>query len=71
MAGVLDTYCPRCRAQLEYQQGDHLLSHVVGVNIPGVYDGVLFWQCPFCGGRWHRWERGTRQYQAAEEYVNP
>lgn len=30
-------------------------SHKIGHEISGIYDGVLFWSCPFCGGAWHRW----------------
>lgn len=70
MAGVLDATCPRCHAQLDYEEDGYRLSHIVGVEIRGVYDGVLFWQCPFCNGRWHRWKPGTRQHARAEEYVS-
>jgi hypothetical protein len=40
------------------------------VEIRGVYDGGLFYQCPDCGGRWHRWEPGSYQYAQAVPYVN-
>ena len=26
----------------------------IGVEVPGVYDGVLYWQCPDCGRAWVR-----------------
>lgn len=22
---------------------------------PGIYEGILYWQCPVCAGCWHRW----------------
>lgn len=43
---------------------------VIGVEIPGVYDGCLYWQCPDCGHRWHRWPEGNPLRQAAEDYVS-
>lgn len=67
---VLDSTCPRCGTVLDYEKDGHQYSHVIGVEITGIYDGVLFWQCPFCDGRWHRWQPGTRQYERAEEYVS-
>ncbi len=21
----------------------------------GIYEGILYWQCPVCSGTWHRW----------------
>jgi Zn-finger nucleic acid-binding protein len=78
--------CPKCDADLRGAEirTEHLTagyygpwngepkfySRTIGVEFPGVYDGILFWQCPDCGGRWHRWEEGTRQYQAAARYVD-
>jgi hypothetical protein len=26
----------------------------IGVEVRGVYDGVLYWKCPDCGGTWDR-----------------
>ena len=44
-------------------------EHVVGIEIPEVYDGVLFWECRACAARWHRWPAGTRLWVAAESSV--
>lgn len=46
-------------------------SRVIGVEIPGEYDGVLYWMCPDCGSRWHRFSflSTPRLWGAAEEYV--
>lgn len=58
------TCCPHCNADLDN-------SRTIGVEIWGVYDGVLFWRCPDCGGSWHRWspDDWPRLYKAAEKYV--
>lgn len=32
-------------------------SRMVGVEIRGVYDGVVGWYCPDCGHKWVRLER--------------
>lgn len=51
-------------------------SRVMGHEIWGVYDGVLFWSCPDCGKAWPRWTDGgplsdeaarrVAEYNAAE-----
>lgn len=58
------THCPHCNA-------DQRPGRTIGVEIWGVYDGVLFWRCPDCGGSWHRWSPDSwlRLYKAAEKYV--
>jgi hypothetical protein len=76
-----DNTCPHCNADLQGKPipqeyidegfyGD--LTHYsrrIGVEIRGVYDGMLFWQCPDCGGRWHRWTDADMR-KKAEPYVN-
>lgn len=42
----------------------------MGVNVPGVYDGALFWRCMFCGHEWHRFT-DERMRSRAESYMNP
>lgn len=42
----------------------------IGVEIRGVYDGVLYWKCPDCGRAWNRWEKNTRLYEAAQLHVD-
>jgi len=39
------------------------------MEIPGAYDGVLFWHCEECGHGWHHWREGQRPYDLAETYV--
>ncbi|MPZ66207.1 MAG: hypothetical protein GEU83_12060 [Pseudonocardiaceae bacterium] len=75
---TLDT-CPHCgtsqlgsriptEQRLAYGGASHY-SRTLGVEIPGVYDGVLYWRCPDCGGRWHRFPPGHHLRQRAEPYV--
>lgn len=59
--------CPHCEATL--QAGDGYYK-TLGVVVPGVYDGALYWQCPFCEGTWHRWAPGTRLWTKARWYIN-
>lgn len=62
--------CPKCEVGLTYVHTDgRIYSRAIMVEIPDVYDGGLFWQCPDCGGRWHRWPEGTWQRRKAQEYV--
>lgn len=44
-------------------------SNVISVEDPDVYDGHLYWQCPYCDGSWHNWPRGHRLYAAAERHT--
>lgn len=44
-------------------------SKVLGVVIDSVHKGVLFWECPHCQGRWHRFRNGTDLHKKAEFYV--
>jgi hypothetical protein len=41
----------------------------IGQEIRGAYDGTLFWQCPDCGGRWHRFDPDDYRWARAEPYV--
>jgi hypothetical protein len=71
--------CPHCGTCLRgaeipeesrqyYSYATHY-SRVIGQEIRGVYDGVLFWSCPDCGGTWHRWPEGHHLRKRAENYV--
>jgi hypothetical protein len=72
--------CPHCKADLRgeripqeyidkgyYNADDPYYYRTIGVEVRGVYDGVLLWQCPDCGGRWHRWPEGHYLRDRAEK----
>jgi Zn ribbon nucleic-acid-binding protein len=44
--------------------------HVVGVEVRGVYDGVLYWECLSCGHRWHRWPEGHELRRRAHAHMH-
>lgn len=43
-----------------YEVNGKAYSHIVGVEIRGLYDGVAYWACPQCGAQWHRWSAPGR-----------
>lgn len=63
-------YCPACHAdwragripQEHIDQGlygppttePRYFSRLIGVEVQGVYDGVLYWRCPDCNTEWDR-----------------
>lgn len=61
--------CPQCGADFAYGETGQY-SRKIGVEIQGVYDGVLFWQCPDCQGRWHRFAETDPLYELANYYIN-
>lgn len=52
--------CPKCKGN----------TAIVGVEVQGVYDGILYWLCE-CGHAFHRWPVGTWQHDATVAYLNP
>lgn len=66
--------CPTCYTDLRGSMipgsdPPKFYSRIVGVEIPGIYDGTLFWQCPYCDARFHRFVEGTDLWRKAEPYV--
>lgn len=49
---------------------DRFFGREILVEIPQVYDGGLFFMCPDCRGRWHRWPEGSPLHEDAVPYVN-
>ena len=41
------------------------------VEIQGVYDGGLFYECATCQTRWHRFPEGHWLHARAARYVTP
>lgn len=46
-------------------------QHKIGIQIQGVYDGVLFWRCSYCDHEWHRFTKQSHPhlYRKAEQYI--
>lgn len=56
----MELKCPACESG----------EHVVGVEVRGVYDGVLFWKCDGCGHAWSRnWSGFGRRQEIADAMV--
>lgn len=70
------THCPQCKEDLRAEPipkrlREHYGSHthyskLIGIEFPELYDGVSFWQCPFCKTVWDRW---TGRKLTAKEYA--
>lgn len=69
--------CPHCETSLqgdpipqEYVDAGYYPPEVthydrtIGVEVRGVYDGVLYWACPDCGHGWPRWTDGAGRLTA-------
>ena len=41
----------------------------IGVEVSEVYDGILYYQCPDCGYKWHRFTAGSL-HEEAKRYVD-
>lgn len=61
--------CPLCGADFAYGETGKY-SRMIGVEIQGVFDGILFWQCPDCDGRWHRFPETSPLREIANRYIN-
>jgi uncharacterized protein with PIN domain len=64
-----ESRCPHCGADLTDVRDDWSGYRTILVEIRGVYDGGLFWMCPDCEGRWHRWPVGHYLRARAERYI--
>lgn len=69
--------CPACHASMRgdpipkeyaafYAADATHYSRVIGREIPSLYDGVLYWQCPDCGHDWNRWPPDHRRWRSAD-----
>ena len=76
---LMTELCPHCGAELtgaEIPESDRRVSgnqdhfsRKILVEVPEIYDGGLYWECPDCAGRWHRWPEGHHLRKVAEQYV--
>ena len=64
-------HCPLCGVSLKYtDEHGTVLSRGISVEVQGVYDGGLFYQCPDCRGTWHRWPEGDRLRAKAQHIMD-
>jgi hypothetical protein len=74
-----ERHCPHCAADLygevipghaDENGNEQRYRRALGIEIPGVYDGTLFYACPDCHETWHRWTSlyAPRLWEAAERY---
>lgn len=63
------TVCEVCDLTFEYQVDGSTYTHLIGVEVQGVYDGVLYWMCPRCESAFHRWPEGHRLHKLADPLV--
>lgn len=67
---MTDNRCPHCRADLTYGEPGSAQNRRIGVEIPGAFDGALYYQCPDCDGRWHALAPDNPRYELALYYIN-
>lgn len=71
--------CPACQSDLggnpipeehlDTYGGETHYSRQIGIEVRGVYDGVLIWQCPDCGHMWPRFPESDWRYAKAAELI--
>ncbi len=61
----MESSCPHCKADLLYERDGKTYSHVTGVEISTIFDGILFWLCPRCMGVWHRFPPASELHARA------
>lgn len=59
-------FCPHCGVSLQGdsipEESQHLYGdsthfrREIGIEIRGLYDGVVLWRCPDCNKTWNRFE---------------
>jgi|GEM_PF-6382920 len=53
----------------EYGLATHVRREIGRSGLHPVYDGVLFWECPDCGGKWHRFTVASREHHWAKMHM--
>ena len=71
-----EEHCGACNKNLqgeeipEEQQSLYRATHFsnkIGIEDPSLYDGVLWWRCPFCGYTWSRFSDERNQPKVTKE----
>lgn len=44
--------------------------NIIGIEVQGVYDGILVWQCPYCAAMWPRFPDGTWKWSKGLDYID-
>lgn len=44
-------------------------TEIVGIEVQGVYDGILIWHCLACQRMWPRFDEGTWKWSKALDYI--
>lgn len=45
-------------------------DEIIGIEVWGLYDGVLYWQCTGCGSKWHRFPDDERLSAKAQPFID-
>jgi hypothetical protein len=56
---------PDATGKRPYGENAHYRREI-GIEVTGVYDGVLYWRCRDCGGLWNRWPN-TAYYKSLHD----
>lgn len=66
-----DNNCFPCLPYGWREPEERFFSRIIGIEIQGAYDGVLFWQCPDCGKAWQRWDDPKMElYVRAQKFID-
>lgn len=58
-----------CLPYGEKDPDERFFSRTIMVEVRGVYDGGLYFQCPDCHGAWHRWD-SLDMRRKAQPYID-
>lgn len=65
--------CPSCKADLRTSVNGVEYYRTIGMEVRGMYDGVLFWICPDCDHAWPRFVapdfRAAKSQEFADKYM--
>jgi hypothetical protein len=56
----------QCRCRIEGAD----FERVEGIQVTGVYHGVLFWRCTICGRSFQRWPAGDGRHGWAQPFID-